>query len=51
MKYSGSDHYCGGSLVRAANGEIVVVTAAHCMDKYVVQLVNKVVFYVIIIYV
>lgn len=25
---------CGGSLVRGADGNIVIVTAAHCVDGY-----------------
>lgn len=32
MKSAGYDHFCGGSLVRTGSGEIVVVTAAHCLE-------------------
>ncbi|XP_052069994.1 trypsin-1-like [Mytilus californianus] len=32
MKSASSDHFCGGSLVRTGSGEIVVVTAAHCLS-------------------
>ncbi|CAC5402177.1 unnamed protein product [Mytilus coruscus] len=32
MKSASYDHFCGGSLVRTGSGEIVVVTAAHCLS-------------------